>query len=115
MKVPSVDPRRRRARKVLTYAAVVLLIIFADSFYEARVIVLRGPAQAYAICSNHGYFTVQLATDLSSEKKSPWELRCDVLSTWRTEGPAYDSVWSRLGILTSPARIPWSEGRSSWE
>jgi hypothetical protein len=102
MKLPSVYPRRRRARKVLSYAAVVLLIIFADSFYEARVIVLRGPAQAYAICSNRGYFTVQLATDLWSEKKCPWEMRCDVPSTWRTEGPRTTRSGAALAFSLPP-------------
>lgn len=80
MKVPSVNPRLRRARKVLTYALVIVLIIFADSFREARTVVLRGPAQAYAICSNRGYFTVHLATNLWWEKNTPWAMRCGTLS-----------------------------------
>jgi hypothetical protein len=116
MKVPSAHPRLRQVRKVLTYSALILLIIIADSFQEARTVVVRGPSQAYAICSNRGYFTAHFATNLSWEKNTQWAMRSGTLSAaLLADGLEYDSIWSRLGIVESPNRIPWFEGGQSWE
>ena len=116
MKVRSINPRLLRARVALTYVAVILLIILADSFFQARCVVLCGPSQAYAICSDSGHLSIHLAPDIPWERQSPWVLRCGALSTGSlTQGPEYDSAWTQLGIFTTPNRIPWFEGSKSWE